>query len=70
MIHGELDGTVPVVQADSMARRLKDAGAKMAYVRVKNYTHTGAQGKQEPSAEVVQKAILDFLDASLGTARQ
>jgi acetyl esterase/lipase len=70
MIHGEVDQLVPIAQAESMAAKLKDAGAKVDFIRIRNYSHDKAVGKQDPSPQDVQKSILDFFDAALKAPRQ
>ena len=68
LIHGEADGTVPIAQAENMAKRLKDVGAGATFIRIRNYTHTQAVGKQDPAMDEIQKAILAFFDAALKAA--
>ena len=65
LIHGEADEIVPIAQSEVLARKLKEAGASVQFIRIKNYSHDGAVGKQDPRVEEIHKSILDFFDASL-----
>ena len=70
LIQGEDDEIVPIAQSDNMFKKLKDVGAKVQFIRVKNQKHGGpVNGKQpDPSPEAIQKAIHDFFDAALKPA--
>ncbi len=72
LIQGEADEIVPIAQSDNMFKKLKDAGVKVQYIRIKNYTHGGpVSGKQpDPGLETIQKAIHEFFDSALRPVAQ
>jgi acetyl esterase/lipase len=68
IIHGEKDGYAPLEQAEILDARLKSAGVSSRLVIVQNGQHglMSSDGKPSvPSAQEINQAILDFLNANL-----
>jgi acetyl esterase/lipase len=67
ILQGEKDGLVPPSQSQELYDRLKEAGANVNLVMVKNAGHafTRSGGKIDPSRADLTKMIADFFDKNL-----
>lgn len=72
IIHGDVDGVVPLPQSQALVMKLQEAGVPVILVVVRNGGHglTPGERPMDPDAESIQRIIGDFLDAHLrGDAR-
>jgi acetyl esterase/lipase len=64
IVHGEIDRTVPIAQSEKFAAALKNAGADVTFLRVKNGGH-GFNTESDPTAEQLREQVIAFFDKHL-----
>jgi acetyl esterase/lipase len=65
IVHGDLDKTIPVKQAELLDDALRKAGVETTFIRVKGGDHNFTKPDTQPSMQEVAKAMLEFFDKHL-----
>ena len=68
LMHGEHDKVVPIKHSEKLFELLKDAGAGVSFLRVKNAGHgfgPGSNSNIEPEYSAILKKMLEFYDKQL-----
>lgn len=63
LIHGEKDSRVPVINAETMLKRLEDVGKEVPYL---NFSKSGHGVWDEEGRYTLYKGVLEFLDKNIG----
>jgi dipeptidyl aminopeptidase/acylaminoacyl peptidase len=63
LIHGEKDSRVPVINAETMLKRLESAGKDVPYL---NFSKSGHGVYDEEGRGILYKSVLEFLDENIG----
>ena len=67
IVHGTIDDTVPIDQADSLAAKLKELGVPHEYARLEGWPHT--MDLARPVNEYCKRRVGAFLEKHLGSPR-
>ncbi len=68
LVHGDSDPEVPISQSERLDAALRQAGAEVTFIRVKNANHSfqSANGSPiEPSYQDIQRAVISFFARNL-----
>lgn len=65
IVHGEIDRTMPIRQAELLNDALTKAGVAVTFLRVKNGDHNLTRLDMEPNMEEIEKRMLSFFDKFL-----
>jgi len=65
IVHGELDRTMPIRQAELLHDALTKAGAKATLIRVKGGNHNLTAPDMQPDMDEIERRMLEFFDQHL-----
>jgi acetyl esterase/lipase len=65
IVHGEIDRTMPIHQAELLNDALSKAGADVTFIRVKGGNHNLTATDMEPNMDEIERRMLQFFDKHL-----
>ncbi len=65
IVHGEIDRTMPIRQAEMLNDALTRTGVDVTFIRVKNGDHNLTRPDLEPNMDEIERRMLEFFDQHL-----